>query len=425
MKENENSVFLRFLRWSERHIKTDMVYLVQGGSWLGIAQIAASAGAFITTLVLANVLDPILLGEYRFLIAGFGILCILALPGTRTALRESTPKGYRGNLTAAFSLMQRWGTFAALAALGIATYYFINENVQLTIGFLIIALALPFNHAATAYLEYLTALKELRKVALYTLVTRVALVITILSAVFLFPQYAWAILAAFLLGSIIPNLIFHQKTKKEFIRPSDVSDPGLPRYAKHLSAMSSLDLVAGQLDKVFVWTLIGPTGLALFYIAHTLPQEIMRFLGIAPILAFAKFGARRPHEIRKTLLPKLLKYLVFIGVGVGVYILIAPYLFALLFPKYPEAVMFSQVLALAALGAAFLPIKTYLTTIKATKSLYILSLTTPAIRIGSAIVLISIFGVWGAVYSLLIETFVRSALLLFFFLRTPTVPSST
>jgi hypothetical protein len=32
-----------FLRWSERHTKTDMIYLTKGGFWLTLAQVISSA----------------------------------------------------------------------------------------------------------------------------------------------------------------------------------------------------------------------------------------------------------------------------------------------------------------------------------------------------------------------------------------------
>ena len=74
MLYDENSRLVRFLRWTEKYTRTDMVYLVSGGFWLSIAQIGTSILGFLLTMVLANLLAPELLGEYRFL------------------------KGYRGNI---------------------------------------------------------------------------------------------------------------------------------------------------------------------------------------------------------------------------------------------------------------------------------------------------------------------------------------
>jgi len=396
-----------------------MVYLVQGGSWLSMAQFGTSIAGFILTFILANILTPERLGEYRFLITGFTLISIFALPGMRTALRESTPKGYRGNLTHAFKEMFKWGLLGSVVSLCAAAYYFVNDNMTLAAGFIVIAVASPLYNAGTGYLEFLTALKELRKTTLYTIATRTVLVITTASTAFLFPQYAWAILAAFIFGTIVPNLWFHFKTAREFEKPEDVSDPDITRYAGHITAMTALGLLAGQLDKILVWKVIGAEGLAFFFIAYTVPLALSQYLIIIPTLAFAKFGEKDPKDIRRTLLPKLLKYLIAISIISGAYIVAAPYFFSIFFPQYVGAVLYSQVLALVPIFAAFLPIKTYLTTMKKTKDLYIISIIPPAIRIVVAVLLIIPFGIWGAVYSLLAEGVVRTLLFLYFFLRTP------
>jgi len=406
---------IRLLRWSERYTKTDMVYLISGGFWLSVAQFAAALAAFFITVLLANTVSPETLGEYRFLLAGFTLLSIIALPGMRSALRESTPKGWYGNLRVAFSAMMRWGLLGSIAALGAAAYYYTKENTGLAMGFVVIALALPFFDASAAYLEYLNALKHFKKTTLYTITTRAVLFVITVGVIFTYPEYAWIILAAFFLGHIIPNLFFHYKTVRTIAETNPKADPGLTTYAKHLTAMAALGLIAGQLDKFFVWEFIGAGGLAIFYIAYTLPQESGRFLGLVSMLAFPKFATTPPQTIRHTLMSKLLKYLCVIVIIICVYIYLAPYIFTLLFPQYMDAILYSQVLMLVTLSFAFSPIRTYLTTIKATGPLYTLSVIPPSVRIIVALCLIIPLGLWGAVCALLAEALMRTILLIFFF----------
>ncbi len=408
-----------FLRFLERYTGTDMVYLVQGGFWLSVAQLGTSLSGFFLVTILANILPPEKLGEYRFLITGFTLISIFALPGMRTALRESTPKGFRGNLSYSFWIVVRWGVLGSAISLFASAYYFLHENVALAIGFLVIACASPLYNASTVYLEYLTALKKLRHTTVYTIISRAILAMLTAGVAFLFPEYSWMILTAFLFGNIIPNLYFHFKTAREVERGDTNVDRGLTAYAGHITAMTALGLVAGQLDKIFVWKFIGAEGLALFFIAYSIPLAMSQYLLIIPTMAFAKFGEKDPKLIRRTLLSKTLKYMLVIATIVLLYIVVAPYIFSLIFPKYLTAVPYTQALALVVLSSAFLPIKTYLTTLKKTRELYILSAVPPALRIAVAVTLIIPFGLWGAVASLLMEAVVRSVLLLYFFLRTP------
>ena len=245
----------------------------------------------------------------------------------------------------------------------------------------------------------------------------IGLLVTI-GAVLVAPKFAWVILAATLLGTVIPNLIFHVKVQKEHSSKDNPKDPKLTTYAKHLSIMTALGLFAGQLDKILIWNVIGAEALALFYIAQTVPQNITTNLNTIPTLAFAKFGTKDPQVIKATLLPKLMKYFTVIAFICFGYILIAPIIFSWFFPTYLDAIPYSIVFACIPVFGALLPIKTYLTTIKATQALYITSIIPPAIRIGVALLLIPSLGLWGVAWSMISEALIRSALLLYYFSKS-------
>lgn len=413
---------ISFLRWSERYTKTDMVYLASGGIWLAIAQTSASLAGFGLTVAFANLLPQESLGEYRYLMSGVLILTIFALPGIRSALTESTPKGFRGNLAVAFASMRRWSMLGSLAAVSIAFYYLWNGNQGLALGFGVMAAAIPWLDSSAVYLEYLKALKEFRRVALYTLVTRFIGFVAIIIVAFLYPNHAWIILAAFLAGSILPNLFFHARTERVFTRPGDPIDPGLLRYARHLSIMAALSLLSMQLDKVFVWYFLGADELALFFIAYAIPQEAARFLAIVPALAFPKFSVAASGTVRQTLLPKIFLYAALIGILVIAYIVVAPFIFGLFFPQYLEAVPYSQALMIAAVASAFLPISTYFTAQKRTRILYFIAMFVPTIRIAATVAFIALYGLWGAVYALLLEATASTACYLYFFTRDRVQP---
>jgi len=408
--------FISLLRWSEKYTKTDMVYLFHGSFWLGMAQLAASLVAFALTVILANLLSPEVFGEYRFLMSGFLILSIFALPGMKSAILESTPKGFFGNLPQAFKSMFNYGVLGATVSLVTAGYYFLHGDTNLAIGFICIAVALPLFDSSSIYLEYLKAVRAFDKVAIYTIITRLVLLAIMSGVLFLYPNYAWLVIALFLFGNILPNLFFHKKTQNEFVLKNTETDPALVTYAKHLTLMGALSLFATQLDKILIWNTIGAEELAIFYIAYAIPQEAVRFLNIIPQLAFPKFATTEISKLKKTLLPKILKYFIFVTTCVAFYILTAPYLFQLLFPQYIEAVPYSQILMLSVLGAAFAPVNTFLVTSKNTKALYTISFIVPTVRIIAAVVLIAMFGIWGAVCALIIESVLRILLLLFSFL---------
>lgn len=410
LNKAQNSL-IALLRWSERYTKTDMVYLAHGGFWLGLAQLAASLGAFGLTVALANLLSPEVFGEYRFLMSAFLVLAIFALPGMNTALMESTPRGFRKNIDIAFKEMMRFGFLGAGISLIVSLYYFIKGDVSLFLGFAAIAVALPLFDSSLSHISYLKSLKEFKRVALSTTITRVLMLVAAVSTSIAFPEHAWLILAAFLLGQIIPNLILHKITAISHVQPHDRSDPGIVSYAKHLTAMTVLGLIAVHLDKVLIWHFLGAEELAIFFIAYAIPQEAHRFLQIVPQLAFSKFTTVQPSIIRTTLIPKLWKYFCVILIIALLYVLLCPLIFKFFFPQYTEAVLYSQVLVFSILSAAFGPIRTYLTVAKAKRALYFLFTFIPSTRIALLIIFVAQFGIWGAIIALLVETLLQIILL--------------
>src|SRR3989338_1976898 len=133
----------RFLRWSERYTKTDMVYLASGGFWLTLGQIISSAATFGLAIAFANLLPKETYGTYKFILSIAGILSVLTLPGMMTALTQAVARGFEGSVIPALKLRVRWGMLAGLGNLVVATYYYFNGNTKLTISFLIVAAFLP------------------------------------------------------------------------------------------------------------------------------------------------------------------------------------------------------------------------------------------------------------------------------------------
>lgn len=416
--ESAKQNLISILRWSEKYTKTDMVYLFHGGFWLGGAQITTSIAGFLLTILLANVLAPEVLGEYRFLMTGLFIFSIFALPGMYTALLESTPKGWIGNLPPAFKSIKYYGILGSVCALFVSFYYFTKENNGLSIGFFIIALLLPLYTASQAYLEYLKALREFKRVTIYVTLSRIFLLTLTLSVALIFPNYGWAIIATFLLGTTIPNIFFHTKTVKNFSSDSQPSDPTLVSYAKHLTLISAFSLAVVQIDKILVWGFVGAEELAIFYIAYAIPQEIAHSLNIISTLAFPKFANIKKEILRATLLPKIWKFFGLTALVSILYILVCPIIFSTIFPQYENAVLFSQILAISIVSTAFNPIHTYFITVKATATLYKLSIIVPTIRLLLAIILIPIFGIWGAIYTILLEVIVIATSFIYFFLKS-------
>mgnify|MGYP001558291574 FL=1 len=95
----------------------------------------------------------------------------------------------------------------------------------------------------------------------------------------------------------------------------------------------------------------------------------------------------------------------------------APLLFRILFPQYIQAVPYTQVLALS---LALFPLGVFGTALKAEgnmKKIYVFSIVTPFIQIAATLILIPIFGVWGAIWARVGERFFHHALLTYLYYK--------
>jgi O-antigen/teichoic acid export membrane protein len=142
-------------------------------------------------------------------------------------------------------------------------------------------------------------------------------------------------------------------------------------------------------------------------------QELIPFSA----LALPKMAEKNLKEIKRGVFEKFLKlFLISIPFSL-IYVLICPFLFKFVFPIYLESVIFSQVLAFILILSPFSFLATALIAEMKKRELYALSFAPQILKIILFFVLIPLFGIWGAVYSILISQIFSSILIFYFFKR--------
>ena len=112
------------LRKSEKYFKTDMVYLVKGGSWLTLNRVIGSIIALTLAVVYANLLPKESYGLYKYVLSIVSILAITTLPGMDIALTRSIVNGYEGSIKKVIKTKLAWSLLGIITGLGISVYYF-------------------------------------------------------------------------------------------------------------------------------------------------------------------------------------------------------------------------------------------------------------------------------------------------------------
>ncbi len=393
--ENLRIKIYNLLRWSEKYTKTDMVYLIEGSTWLTIGQIVATASSFFMAIFFANFLSKETYGLYTYILSLVGILAIPTLSGMATATVQAVARGYEGSLVSAVKTKIKWGLLGTVASLVLAGYYYFSGNAILAISFLIVAGFLPLMEAFSLYDALLQGRKLFDVSVKFYVINQVIATISLIAAVF-FTKNLFLILFAYFLPWALIRFIYFRIILKKF-SPNQNQDPQATSYGKHLTFMGIISTVAGYLDQLLVFHYLGAVELAVYSFALAPTEQVKNLLNSMATLALPKLSQRSKEEIKKTIVGKFLRYALLIAVIIIVYIFIAPLIYKIFFPKYLDSVFYSQILAISLIsGAAVLP-SSALQAQMAKKKLYIFNTGSALLQIALLIVFIYFYGLMGAV----------------------------
>ena len=163
---------VKYLRWSEKYFKTDMVYLTKGSFWVSIGHIASTLSGLALSLAFANLLPSATYGTYKYILSIAGILTIPTLSGLDGAVSQAIMKGYDGSFWEAYKTKMRWGILAGIGSLFVAIYYFLAGDQTLFISFLIAAFFLPIMDIFNLYGAILYGKKILEVIIFFILLSK-------------------------------------------------------------------------------------------------------------------------------------------------------------------------------------------------------------------------------------------------------------
>ena len=407
----------RALRWSEQYTKTDMLYLAQGGGWLLSGQIIASLSSFLLVIAFANLIPKETFGTYKYILSLTSILLIPSLPGMNTAVNMASTRNLDGTLLLALKTKMRWGLLSSLASLLLSGYYFLNGNSSLAISFLVISAFLPFIDAFGIYGPFLHGKKKFQISTKYEALVQIISTGFLIAVIFLTKNLFLIVLSYFLSWTLL-RFIFFRITIKRFVVSKDEDPKAIP-YGKHLSLMKVINTIASYIDRLFVFHFLGAVPLAVYAFAIAMPEQIKGAFSLLDTLAFPKFIGRNSEEIKASFKKKALRLFLLGGVVIGAYILAAPFIFKTFFPRYEEAVFYSQLFALSMLNLALFPATTALRAKKNVKGLYISNFVTPIFKIITMLVFILWQGLLGLIIARIISRFFGSFLDTYLFFRSP------
>lgn len=401
-------LYTAFADQIEKRFHVDARYFLSGGFWLSAGQAATIIFGLATTALFAHFLSETEYGVYRYLIGLAAIFSAFSLTGIGQSILQTAAKKYYGFYRATLRMNFLYSLGITVLSLAGAGYYWLNDNSTLAIGCVLIAFLQPLTKTFQINHPFLQGSRRFKDST--SLHTAQVLFTTIASVAVLFiTQNILLLFATYLLSHLIVNLgaywyLAPPKTKV----PNDIFRKYIS-YAKHTSVRNIFSSVAQRLDTIIVFTQLGAAELAIYSIATVIPEQIKgSFKNIATLIT-PKYSMSGDPERIKASIPKRSVHLFLLALAVtAVYIFCAPIIYEFLFPKYSEAILFSQIAALSLPGIiSVIPIS-YMKARLQNKELYYSDTITSIIMAVTTFIGVHYYGILGAVLARLVQRYLST-----------------
>ncbi len=401
------------LRWSEKYTKTDMVYLTKGGFWLGGGQILTTATALATSIVFANLMPKESYGIFKYVLSIAALIAIPTLSGMDTAVTQAVARGYEGTIKSGLRAKLQWGSLCAIAGAILAIYFGGQGNYILAVGCLLAGLTLPIIEAFDIYNSLLNGRKMYEQFTLYNVITQISAALILIATIFLTNNLI-ILFASYFFSHAIINFLCFLDIKRRY-NPNTKDSPETIRYGWHLTIVDIIGTFLGQLDKILIFHYLGAVELAIYTIALAPTEQLKGALKNINFLALPKFAQQSASQVGGSLFTKMLKFGMVISGLVAAYIALAPFAFKIFFAQYPEAVIYSQIVAISIVGASVTTfLYVFLEAQSAKKQLYQFNVINNLITIIISLPLIYFWGLAGAIIAKVIIRYLLLGVVIIF-----------
>jgi O-antigen/teichoic acid export membrane protein len=382
--------------------------------------IGGKAIAFLASFAVVSVLGRLIpretVGSYNYIVATLSIISISTLPGMNNALARAIGRGNDGSVSTIMKKRLLYGTIGSALALLIGVSFWLEGNTGLGLAFFIAAPFVPLTDTfSSAAISFWQGKKRFDRSATMFAVYYVGLAILSI-AVFLISKNLPVMVAGVMLAQTIMGLSVYKSIRRDNAK----DDPESVKLGMHLTVMQALSILSGNLDRVIVWTLMGPATLAAYSFAATPISKAYQMIPVGTIALPHLSGRAFTKEIKRGVLRKMkLLFIIFIPVTIFI-IWLAPFLYRIFFPLYPDSVPYFQLLFLGVIFSPLAIVKSALIAFKKTRTLYITEVIVPAFKIVLMAVLAVLFGIYGLIYGVLISAVIGFVVALVLFLRSKT-----
>lgn len=412
MLKNQRDRLHRLLRWSERYTKTDMVYFVRGNFWLNVNRAASVLNGFILSVAFAHLLTKDAYGTYTYALALMGLFSMPQTTALGAGMSKGVARGEDGIVLEGLRRVFPYSLAGAVLLGGLGAYYWYMHNMTLAISFIVGALVLPLSVTNSAGKAILSSKGNFGPMARFNFARTPVMTAALVAAAWLTGSALWIIVVN-TIGNLLLGTMLYLRVRRmyDLSRAPRTQERFEWRYAFHSGILSIFSYLSDQLDDLLLWKFLGAAPVAVYTYAIAPVREIRALIENQSAVAMPKFAQKSLETVRANLLFRIRQmYLIAVPLAVA-YVVAAPLIFRIFFHQYMDAVFLSQVATLSLLSAPRRLMNGAITAHQRVKESYITIIMPSVVRITLACIFIPMWGLWGAVWALLIAELIDYAVL--------------
>lgn len=329
-----------------KRLHMDVGFYVQLFSWMSLSYLSVVLRGLATSFLMARKLPPEVFGQFRYLIAWFGLAGIFSLSGMQSGMIRGLSKGHFSVVKKGIRKMLLFIPLGSvfLAVGGVERWYHGERGVAL--GFFVAALAFPLQALSGLYGPILTGFGQIKYLVKVNTFSNILYALGFAAVLFVSTRFTVLVAAYLLLDILLKGAITIREFRRIPISNVDAEAEEDLALGAHLSAIGVFQVVASQFDQIIIQRFGGYTRLAEYNIALLLPDQVKDFVNSVSGVMLGRLSKYAATE--KTLSASRrhfwtafsLAVCIFLGYGA-----MAPFVMPWLFPKYAAQVLPSIVYA--------------------------------------------------------------------------------
>ncbi len=330
----------------------DLTYFVKNSAIVTFTYIASVASGLVTGYLVARMFPKEIYGSYRFVLSIIGIVSMVSIPGLASAISRSIARDGKEKTPLRFTM----ATNIALCVVGVLILWgaipFLHlwDRQDLWPLFFVGGLLFIPNQVGATFLSGIVTGTEKFSVNLRTTtISSLVVIPSVLLMLWLRPSPV--ILMGLMVG--LPALLYLLEIRRALPSfPSTEKSWKVTTYGVLLSLNTIPITLATHLDGLLISAFFGLNNLAVFAVAILIPEQVKTWCKYMLPVSYARQAAGDDRADRRAKMTRAvwIGTLIF-AVGIGLYVVIAPFVLPWLFPRYlgqmQDVILWSQASAIA------------------------------------------------------------------------------